>query len=74
MISDSRIKELQDEFKCSRQVVKADIQIVAASIAAEAETLFSNDAKVRKAAQGKIIVKELPDIQPLRIMTLSFDG
>jgi hypothetical protein len=38
------------------------VAIVATAIAAKMGKIFSNDPALRKAAQGKIIVQEMPDI------------
>lgn len=62
LANDAIIKGIQKEYGVTRQVVKADIAIVASSIAAGAETLYSNDGKVKKAAQGRIIVRTIPDL------------
>jgi hypothetical protein len=55
------IGAIQNEFEVSRQVVKADVAIVACAIAAKAGTLVSDDAKVRKVAQGEILVKTMDE-------------
>lgn len=54
------IKSIQQEFQVSRQVVKADMAIIATAVAAGVQTLYSHDGKFIRAAQGKIIVKDVP--------------
>lgn len=54
----------KDGGDCSRQIVKADLAIVATAIAHGVGWLFSEDRKVKTIAAGKIIVKKLEEIVP----------
>lgn len=60
----ARIKAIQKEFGVSRQVVKADVAIVASAVAAQIQVIYTNDVKIKKAALGKILVKDIPDLPP----------
>lgn len=60
------VKQLKDEYACSRQVIKTDMMIVASAISAGCGVLYSNDGKVLKAAQGKILVKPIPELSSHR--------
>jgi hypothetical protein len=74
LYSKQLIKEIQNEYHCSRQVVKADMLIIATSVAAGAKTLYSHDGKFVKAAQGKIIVKPIPDLPAIGDQQSLFEG
>lgn len=56
------VDELRSEYEVSRQTVKADMAILACAISAGAQTFYTTDQRLRKAAQGRIIVKELAEI------------
>jgi hypothetical protein len=56
------IKALQGEYSCSRQVIKTDMMIIAASVASGCRVLYSHEyKKFSKAAQGKILVEDVPE-------------
>ena len=61
LYNEKLITELKEEYGCSRQVIKTDMMIIATSVAARCAELYSNDGKIRKAAQGEIRVKEIPE-------------
>jgi len=56
------IKSLQSDYRVSRQVIKADIAIVASAVAANVNYIYSDDGKVRKLASGLIIPEGLPEL------------
>ena len=65
------IKSIQQEFGISRQPVKADIAIIASAISGKASVLISDEPRVKKAAQGLIMVKTMDEfIRP----SLGFPG
>ncbi len=51
----------QDLSGVSRAIIKADLQIIAASVTAGAERLISHDPHMVSLAQGKLLVKEIPN-------------
>lgn len=58
------VKQAREDGGCSRQIVKADIAIIATAAAHGVSWLFSEDKKVRTAAAGKILVKRIADVVP----------
>ena len=52
---------IRQEFGITRQVIKADINILATSISAQATRVVAFDAHMRKLAQGMILVHTLPE-------------
>ncbi|RIK72992.1 MAG: hypothetical protein DCC68_25625 [Planctomycetota bacterium] len=51
------------EYGATKQTVKADINVIASSIASEATTLYTDEAeKFRRIAKGRILIKRLPEL------------
>ncbi len=57
------LKEIGVEYGLTRAQVKADINVLASSIAAGADYLYSEDAQMVRLAQGRIMVKGLPPVK-----------
>jgi predicted nucleic acid-binding protein len=56
----TRVKAVMQEFGLTRQQVKADINVLACAIAANASRLYSEDRQMISLANGKILVEPLP--------------
>ncbi|MEI8572617.1 type II toxin-antitoxin system VapC family toxin [Methylomonas sp. LW13] len=55
-------KELQNNHSATRQELKADCMIVAIAIVRKCNAIYSHDEKLKKFANGKIEVLEIPKI------------
>lgn len=57
----NKLKAIGEEFGLTKQQIKADINVLASSIAVEAAYLYTEDAQMKSFAQNKIIIRPLPD-------------
>jgi predicted nucleic acid-binding protein len=55
------LKDVAKDYGSTRQHIKADVNIIASSVAAGATMLYSNDLQMPRLAQGIIPVVELPE-------------
>ncbi len=65
------LKSLAKEYSISRQMIKADVYVLACSIAAGATAIYSCDEHLVRMAKGKIIVRQLPE--PSETQRLIYD-
>ncbi len=59
----SNWKQLRDDHGGTKQTIKADISVLASSIAIGADYLYTEDPQIGTIAKGRIIVRPLPPIE-----------
>lgn len=62
------VEQIKKDEKATRNELKADCMIVASAISRSAEVIFSHDVKLKRFAEGKIDVKEIPVLQTQQCM------